>query len=117
MSRAWILLVLSSILQIFWIVTLKRTEGFTKLFPVLLYLLVGISSTYCLSRALDRLPTGVCYAVYTGISLAGAALIEAASRGMAPLRIACIALILVGTAGLHLAERRPEPGPARTSHP
>ena len=119
MSRPWAYLVLSALLQVGWVVSLRQTQGFTRLVPVLLFGLFGLTSTICLSRALDGIPMGVAYAIWTGISVAGSVFIDlVVFREAGLLRLACIALILLGTTGLKLAgEAGPRPGEAVVEKP
>lgn len=105
MSRAWVFLVLSGLLQIGWVVSLRQTQGFTRLVPILFFALFGVTSTVCLAQALKGLPMGVAYAVWTGISVAGSVLVDAiVFREVGLVRLACIVLILLGTTGLKLAD-------------
>ena len=114
MSRAWVFLVLSGLLQIGWVVSLRQTQGFTRLVPILFFALFGLTSTVCLAQALKGLPMGVAYAVWTGISVAGSVLVDAiVFREVGLVRLACIVLILLGTTGLTLAgDSGPRPAEA-----
>ena len=99
--RPWIYLVLSALLQVGWLFSLRQTAGFTRLVPLLFYVFFGFTSAYCLSRSLDGIPMSTAYAAWTGISVAGTAIIDVAVfRQLDPARMLCIALILVGTTGL-----------------
>lgn len=102
---AWIWLGLAGVFEIAWALSLQQTRGFTHLgwslgTGVLLLLSIG-----CLGVALRQLPLGTAYAVWTGVGTLGTVLIgmlwlgESASAW----RIACIALILLGVAGLKWA--------------
>lgn len=103
---AWFYLIVAGLLEIVWAVTLKRTEGFTRLGPTMVTLAAMGLSFYLLGIALRTLPTGTGYAVWVGIGAAGTAAIgilwlgEAATAG----RLISIALILLGVIGLRLAE-------------
>jgi quaternary ammonium compound-resistance protein SugE len=110
-SRPWVFLVLSALLQVGWVVSLRQTQGFTRLVPILFFGFFGLTSTACLAKALEGIPMGVAYAVWTGISVAGSVLVDlVVFREVGLLRLACIALILVGTMGLKLAgEAGPRP--------
>lgn len=104
---AWIYLIVAGLLEIAWAVSLKRTEGFTRLGPSLVTLgLMGLSF-YLLSLALRTLPTGTGYAVWVGIGAAGTALIGILFLGepRTALRLASLALIVLGVIGLRLAEQ------------
>lgn len=104
MSRAWLFLILSGLLQIGWVVSLRQTHGFTRFVPILFFAFFGLTSTVCLAQALKGIPMGVAYAVWTGISVAGSVLVDViVFREVGLLRLACIVLILLGTTGLKLA--------------
>lgn len=114
MSRSWVFLILSGLLQVGWVVSLRQTQGFTRLVPTLFFAFFGLTSTVCLAQALKGLPMGVAYAVWTGISVAGSVLVDlVVFREMGLFRLACIVLILLGSAGLKLAgDARPRPAEA-----
>lgn len=104
MSRAWIFLILSGLLQVGWVVSLRQTQGFTRFVPILFFVFFGLTSTVCLAQALKGIPMGVAYAVWTGISVTGSVLVDViVFREVGLLRLACIVLILLGTTGLKLA--------------
>lgn len=101
---SWIYLTVAGLLEVVWAVSMKRTEGFTKLGPSLFTLAFMAVSFYLLGRAVKELPIGTAYAVWTGIGAAGTALygVFVAGEPAGFLRIACILLILGGTLGLKL---------------
>ena len=117
--RPWIFLVLSALLQVGWLVSLRQTEGFTRFVPLLFYAFFGFTSAYCLSRSLDGIPMSTAYAVWTGISVAGTAIVDLAVFRQVDLpRMLCIALILAGTAGLRVSPATRGPAdPASTVAP
>lgn len=102
--QVWLILVLAGVLEIGWAVGLKYADGFTK--PVASTLTIGamIASMYLLALAARTLPIGTAYAVWTGIGAVGAAILGIVLFGESAnaLRLACIALIVVGIAGLKL---------------
>jgi quaternary ammonium compound-resistance protein SugE len=102
--KAWIFLIIAGALEIVWASGLKRTDGFTKLWPTVFTAVSMILSFYFLSRAIRDLPMGTAYAVWTGIGAAGTALVgilwAGEPAGLA--RLACLLLILLGTVGLKL---------------
>lgn len=104
--RGWVPLVLSAVLQVGWLESLHRTEGFRRLVPLVWYVLFGTSSTYALSRALESIPVSTAYAVWTALSVVGSVALEIwmTRSPLSALRAACILAILAGTAGLRLAE-------------
>ncbi len=101
---AWLLLGVAGILEIAFAFFMKSSEGFTRWVPSLFTVASGLSSVVLLSFALRTLPVGTGYAVWTGIGAAGTALLGIVVLGdsAAPMRVACIALILSGVIGLKL---------------
>ena len=75
---AWIVLVLSGVLEAVWAVALGRSEGFTRLVPSVVFGVAVTASMVGLAYAMRTLPVGTAYAVWVGI---GAAL--AVAYGMA----------------------------------
>ncbi len=100
----WLLVVIAGLFEIGWVVALKYSHGFTRLWPSSLTVLCLTASMLVLAQAARTLPLGTAYAVWTGIGAAGAAFAgmilfnEAAS----PARLVCIGLIIVGLIGLKL---------------
>lgn len=99
---AWTILVIAGLLEIGWAIGLKYTEGFTKLIPTTLTVGCMILSVTMLGLALKWLPVGTAYAVWTGIGTVGVALLGIFLFGetASALRLGCIALIVIGIAGL-----------------
>lgn len=99
---AWILLSIAGVLEIAFAFSMKASNGFTRLVPAVLTIVIGISSVILLSISLKTLPVGTGYAVWTGIGAAGTAIlgIVILSEPSTPMRIACIAVILMGIIGL-----------------
>jgi quaternary ammonium compound-resistance protein SugE len=105
---AWVILFVAGLVEVAWAVGLKYTAGFTRLWPSVLTVAGGLVSFVLLARAAKELPIGTAYAVWTGIGAVGTAIVGIAllheSRDW--LRIACIALIVLGIAGLRLTWAR-----------
>ncbi len=101
----WIWLAVAGLLEVVWVVLLKRTDGFTRFLPSIGCLAAMAGSFWCMSQSLRALPMGTVYAVWTGIGAAGGLFWGIAMEGepMTALRIGCVALILAGVAGLKLA--------------
>jgi quaternary ammonium compound-resistance protein SugE len=101
---AWALLSFAGLLEIAFALGMKWSDGFTRLTPALFTAVTGLSSVFLLSVALRTLPVGSAYAVWTGIGAAGTAILGMALLGdsVAPLRLLCIVLILIGVIGLRL---------------
>jgi quaternary ammonium compound-resistance protein SugE len=101
---AWLYLSLAGLLEIGWALGLKHTEGFTRLWPSLLTGLSMVASLGMLGLALNALPLGTAYAVWTGIGTVGTAILGILLYGepATVARLACIGLILAGIVGLKL---------------
>ncbi len=105
---AWGVLFVAGLVEVAWAVGLKYTAGFTRLWPSVFTVAGGVVSFVLLARAAKTLPIGTAYAVWTGIGVVGTAALGIAlfheSRDW--LRLACIALIVLGIAGLRVASAR-----------
>jgi quaternary ammonium compound-resistance protein SugE len=101
---SWILLVLAGLFEIAWAVGLKYTEGFTRLWPSMGTLTAIVVSLALLGVAVQSLPLGTAYAVWTGIGAVGTVLLGVVLFGESAslLRLACVGLILIGLIGLKL---------------
>lgn len=64
---AWLVLVLSGILEAVWAVSLGRSDGFSRLGPTLLFAVTLTASMAGLAYAMRTLPVGTSYAVWVGI--------------------------------------------------
>lgn len=104
MRLAWVWLACAGLCEVYWVVLLKQSEGFTRLVPSILTVSTVIVSFYCMAQALRFLPMGTVYAVWTGIGAAGGLAwgIMVEGEPATALRIGCVALILAGVAGLRL---------------
>ncbi|MFF0541814.1 DMT family transporter [Nocardia thailandica] len=69
---SWMVLLLAGVVEIVWSQTIKPTDNFTRLGPTLLCVALGSLAVYLLSRAMQSLPVGTAYAVFTGIGALGA---------------------------------------------
>jgi quaternary ammonium compound-resistance protein SugE len=101
---AWIYLFIAGLLEVVWAISLKYTEGFTRLWPSVFTVAAMLLDFVLLSQSLKTIPVGTGYAVWTGIGAAGTAILGiflfGESREIG--RIVCIMLIVAGIAGLKL---------------
>ena len=73
---AWVYLILAGVLEVGFASMIKLTDGFTKLVPTLIFTVFAVSSSfYCLTKAVQTLPIGTAYAIWTGIGAFGTILI------------------------------------------
>jgi len=95
---AWIHLLFAGLLEVVWAVSMKQSEGFTKLSPTLITLTAMIASFWLLSLAMRALPLGTAYTIWTGIGAVGAFIVGITVLGehVSALRIAAALLIVSG---------------------
>lgn len=100
----WLILFFAGILEIGWAIGLKYTEGFTKLVPSVITIVLMISSMTLLAFAVKNLPIGTAYAVWTGIGAVGTAILGIIlfQESKDFWRIFFIVLIVVGIIGLKI---------------
>lgn len=55
--------------------SLKMTLGFTKLIPTLFFFMFSLLSFWFLNKAIEAIPLGMAYAIWTGIGAAGTVVI------------------------------------------
>jgi quaternary ammonium compound-resistance protein SugE len=97
----------SALFEVVWIVSLKLTDGFARLGPLLLYLASGPGCAVC-PRSPRAIPMGTAYAVWMGASVVGALLVDVAffKEPWNVYRAACALLIIAGSCGLRFAASR-----------
>lgn len=103
---AWIVLMISGGLEVVWASALKASDGFSKPAYSALVAVAAFASFWLLAYAMKSLPLGTAYPVWVGIGAIGSFIVGIIAFGEAasPLRLASAALIIVGIAGLKLAE-------------
>ena len=102
--NAWLVLFVAGLFEAVWAVGLAYTDGFTKPLPSVVTLAAMAVSVYLLAQAVQELPIGTAYAVWTGIGA-----VTTASFGIylfdepaSALRVGFILLVVVGIAGLQV---------------
>jgi len=112
---SWIYLIIAGISEIAWAFGLKYSNGFSNVLPSIFTVLGIIFSFYLFSKAINEIPIGTAYAVFTGIGAAGTVIIgmiflnESASL----LKIVLVITLLSGIIGLKLStkdEKREDKG-------
>lgn len=100
----WLILVIAGLLEVWWAVGLKYSQGFTKLVPSIFTIFGMVASFYFLSLALKDLPLGTAYAVWTGIGTIGTVLLGILlfKEPIDMIRLTCIGFIVIGIIGLKL---------------
>jgi quaternary ammonium compound-resistance protein SugE len=101
----WIIVVIAGLMETGWALGLKYSEGFTRLWPSVITVVLALGSFYLLSVAMKSLPVGTAYAVWVGIGAVGTA-IAAVFLFQEPvnvMRVLGVLLILAGIAALKFA--------------
>jgi quaternary ammonium compound-resistance protein SugE len=100
----WLFLLTAGLVEIAMAAALKQSEDWSRLVPSVIGVLTALLSIYLLARALRYLPLGPAYAIWTGIGSVGVVLMGVFFFGeaLSAARIACIAMVIGGTAGLRM---------------
>lgn len=100
---SWYLLLLAGALEIGWAIGLEYSDGFSKPLPTAATVVALLASIVLLGKAVEEIPIGTAYAVWTGIGAAGTALLGIAlfDEPASLLRMLFVGAIVVGVVGLH----------------
>lgn len=101
---AWFILLASGALEAGWALALKASEGFTKLWPSVFFVLFLIGSMGGLAYALKTLPVGTSYAAWAGMGAAATAIIAIwmFDETLTVVKVLSLVLIVTGIVGLNL---------------
>lgn len=104
MTSPWLILGVAGLFETAWIISMKYSDGMSKLVPSALTIIFLIISMYLLALAVRELPMGSAYAVWTGIGVVGAVLLGIVlfDEPSDALRILFIAFIVMGIIGLQI---------------
>lgn len=104
MRSAWLTLVVAAVFETVWAVGLEYADGFSDLRASVVVVVAMAISVALLSRAVQSLPVGTAYAVWTGIGTVGTALLGVVlfDEPVGVVRVLCIAAIVGGVVGLRL---------------
>ena len=91
---AWLVLVLSGVLEAVWATALGRSEGFSKIGPSIVFVVSLVASMGGLAYAMRTLPIGTSYAVWVGIG-ASLTVAYAMITGTEPFSLVKAALLVV----------------------
>ena len=99
---AWLYLLGASVLEVTWAVGLRQTDNWKKLVPSVVVIVAYVLGLVLLSAAVRTIPTSVGYSVWVGLGVVGVAALDILVYGepVAPLKLLCIGMILLGTIGL-----------------
>ena len=101
---SWVILFFAIVFEVAGTLTLKFTEGMTRLWPTLLMFAFYLVSLFGLSVAVSKIPVGTAYAVWSGVGTLMVALLGVfwLKEEVTVLRSASMLLIVIGVAGLYL---------------
>ena len=99
--NSWIYVLLAAIVEVFWVLGLKFSTTPLEWTGTVIAI---IFSFFCIIKAIEKLPSGTVYAVFTGSGAAAIAFIDfiylgshfSIGKGL------CIALIIAGVVGIQL---------------
>jgi quaternary ammonium compound-resistance protein SugE len=99
---AWVVLVVSGVLEAVWATALGKAEGLTRLYPTLVFAVGVTASMLGLGYAMRTLPTGTAYAVWVGIGAVGTVAYAMATRDepVTILKVVLLAGIVTCVVGL-----------------
>ncbi|RZT25984.1 quaternary ammonium compound-resistance protein SugE [Mycobacterium sp. BK558] len=102
---SWVVLVVSGVLEAVWATAMGKSEGFSRLWPSLVFGIAMISSMAGLAYAMRDLPIGTAYAVWVGIG-AVLTVVYAMVSGQEPTSLSkavFVVMIIGGVVGLKVA--------------
>ncbi|MBA9005279.1 DMT family transporter [Thermomonospora cellulosilytica] len=99
---AWIVLIISGVLETVWAAALAASGGLSRPRPSALFAVALTGSMVGLGYALRTIPLGTGYAVWVGIGAAGTAAygMTALHEPVTAARLVCLTMIVGGVVGL-----------------
>lgn len=100
----WIVLIIAGLFETGWAIGLKYSDGFSKLIPSIITLILMLISIILLSIAMKNLPVGIAYLMWTIIGSVGTIILSVFLFGepISLNQIICILVIIAGMIGLKL---------------
>ena len=101
---SWVILFFAILFEVAGTLTLKFTEGMTRLWPTVLMFAFYLASLFGLSTAVTRIPVGIAYAVWSGVGTLVVAVVGVIwfREHVSVLRVVSTLLVVLGVAGLYL---------------
>ena len=102
----WAWLLTAGVAEVAFSQSIRPTEGFTRPLATLLCLLLAAAAIYPLTRAMQTIPVGTAYVVFTGIGAVGAVALGVLVHGdpVDAARLAGISLVVGGVVVLQRVE-------------
>lgn len=104
MSVSWLILFFAIVFEIAGTLTLKFTDGMTRLWPTVLMFACYLASLWGLTLAVRQIPVGTAYAVWSGVGtlMVAAGGVIWLKEPVTALRLLSTVLVVAGVAGLYL---------------
>ena len=101
---SWAILFVAIVFEVAGTLTLKFTEGMTRLWPTVLMFTFYLVSLFGLSTAVARIPVGTAYAVWSAVGTLMVFILGVLwfKEQVTVLRCVSAVLIVIGVAGLYL---------------
>lgn len=102
---SWFYLILAIIFEVSGTTCMKLSQGFTKLVPSILMVILYAFSLAFLTFALKKIDVSIAYAIWAGL---GTALIATVGilwfkKPLSALKIISLGLVIIGVMGLHFS--------------
>lgn len=107
MLRSYLFLIAAIVAEVIATTALARSESFSRLWPSIVTVVFYALAFWCLSFPLRVMPTGVVYAIWSGLGIVLIALVAFfwAKQSLDLPAILGLALILIGVAVINLFSR------------
>lgn len=101
-------LALAVLFEVGWAVSMKLSKGFTRPGPAIATVVMYLLSVVFLARATRVMDLGVAYAIWVGAGMSLIAVVGMVhfKEPVTPMKIASLALVLLGVLGLNLSGTR-----------
>ena len=100
--KIWLYLLGAVVAEVVWAISLKESQNFTKLWPTVLAVVSLAGDFFFLAYTFKQLPISLVYPMWVGLGALGVCLYGTFVYGeqMNFLKIACIAMVVLGVVGL-----------------
>lgn len=107
----WICLIIAGLLELVWAYFVKLSNGFTVAGPAALAIFFLIVSFFLLERGIREFGIGMSYGVFTGIGVAGTAIVGVLllDESVSLMKLVSLAVLLCGIIGLKFVEGQDSP--------
>lgn len=104
MNKTWVSVVIAALFEVGWVIGLKHATSVVEWIGTAIAIVV---SFYLLIASSKVLPVGTVYAVFVGLGTAGTVIADIIlfNAPIQPIKLALIAVLLVGVIGLKLVSK------------